>query len=543
MNLITYIQRSLAARLSIWVVGCVVFIFITAQGILFYYSRQAVREEAMERATQTLESTLLHVGNTLHDAEVAADNMRWLVEQHLETPDSMFTFSRKILENNPNLYGCSIAFEPYYYEEKGQYFSAYSYNGGDSIQTEQEGSDEYEYYYMDWYLIPKLLNKPYWVEPFHDPDVGGIYVEEYTTSFCQPIRDKEGKMVGVLSVDLALPWFSKTVLSAKPFPNSYSMLLGKGGTFLVHPDTTKQFYESIFTPTLEQPDSVRTALGRSMIAGESGYKVLHNGDEDEYVFYKPLSHTDWSVAIVCPENDIFEPYYRLQKNLITITVVGLLLLLFFSVFIIRYNLRPLKRLGASAEKMSEGDFHVSVPDSKRRDEIGQLQRSFSKMQRSLSEYINKIHHSTETLTERNEELLRASELAKEDDRIKLRPVKSDRDALARLFGEEEDFDPTSNLTLNYRFFCDQLLKEVVPVDELYAAIGKLEIISITLDHGDNAQLIFESLNSTGLALSEGDKIRNYVLMELPPKTQEKYYRDYWAKIEDCTKATRFATIS
>ena len=72
MNLITYIQRSLAARLSIWVVGCVVFIFITAQGILFYYSRQAVREEAMERATQTLESTLLHVGNTLHDAEVAA---------------------------------------------------------------------------------------------------------------------------------------------------------------------------------------------------------------------------------------------------------------------------------------------------------------------------------------------------------------------------------------------------------------------------------------------------------------------------------------
>jgi methyl-accepting chemotaxis protein len=121
---------------------------------------------------------------------------------------------------------------------------------------------------------------------------------------------------------------------------------------------------------------------------------------------------------VCPENDIFEPYYRLQNNLITITVVGLLLLLFFSVFIIRYNLRPLKRLGASAEKMSEGDFHVSVPDSKRRDEIGQLQRSFSKMQRSLSEYINKIHHSTETLTERNEELLRASELAKEDDRIK-----------------------------------------------------------------------------------------------------------------------------
>ena len=124
--------------------------------------------------------------------------------------------------------------------------------------------------------------------------------------------------------------------------------------------------------------------------------------------------------------------------------------------------------------------------------------------------------------------------AKEDDRIKLRPVKSDRDALARLFGDEEDFDPVSNLTLNYRFFCDQLLKEEVTVDDLYAAIGKLEIISITLDRGDNAQLIFESLNSTGLALTEGDKIRNYILMGQPSREQTKLYDTYWTTIERCT---------
>ena len=124
--------------------------------------------------------------------------------------------------------------------------------------------------------------------------------------------------------------------------------------------------------------------------------------------------------------------------------------------------------------------------------------------------------------------------AKEDDQIKLRPVKSDRDALARLFGEEVDFDQASNLTLNYRFFCEQLLKEEVPVDELYEAISKLEIISITLDPGDNAQLIFESLNSTGLALQEGDKIRNYVLMGQPPKDQNRLYSTYWTTIERCS---------
>ncbi len=124
--------------------------------------------------------------------------------------------------------------------------------------------------------------------------------------------------------------------------------------------------------------------------------------------------------------------------------------------------------------------------------------------------------------------------AKDDDKIKLRPVKSDREALAKLFGQEEDYDPASNLTLNYRFFCDQILKEEVSVDDLYAAIGKLEIISITLDQNDNAQLIFESLNSTGLALTEGDKIRNYILMGQPPKDQNKFYDTYWTTIERCT---------
>ena len=119
-----YIRQSLTARLSIWVLACVVMLFITALGILFYYSREAVKDEAVEKATQTLEGTMLHVENTLHEVEVAANNMKWLVEQHIDTPDSMFTFSRKILETNPNLNGCSIAFEPYYYPEKGRYFSA-----------------------------------------------------------------------------------------------------------------------------------------------------------------------------------------------------------------------------------------------------------------------------------------------------------------------------------------------------------------------------------------------------------------------------------
>ena len=146
----------------------------------------------------------------------------------------------------------------------------------------------------------------------------------------------------------------------------------------------------------------------------------------------------------------------------------------------------------------------------------------------------KVNPDEGRLDEQIRERFLISPWASEDDKIKIRPVKSDREALVKLFGDEEDYDYSSNLTINYQYFYDRVMKEEVPVADLYTAIGKLEIISITLDQGDNAQLIFESLNSTGLALTEGDKIRNYVLMGLPTQDQTKYYDTYWAKIEKCT---------
>ena len=146
----------------------------------------------------------------------------------------------------------------------------------------------------------------------------------------------------------------------------------------------------------------------------------------------------------------------------------------------------------------------------------------------------KVTAEEEKLDEQICQRFLVSPWAKEDDRIKLKPVEEDRDALAKLFGDEEDYDQSSNMTLNYKYFCDMILKNEVLVDDLFAAIGKLEIISITLDQGDNAQMIFESLNSTGLALNEGDKIRNYILMGQKPQDQTKLYNNYWKKIEKCT---------
>lgn len=123
----------------------------------------------------------------------------------------------------------------------------------------------------------------------------------------------------------------------------------------------------------------------------------------------------------------------------------------------------------------------------------------------------------------------------QDTRIKLKPVKNDQKAFGKLFDSVEEHIRGSNLTANYNYFYDRIQKQEITIDELFDAICSLEIINITLNNADNPQLIFESLNSTGLDLSEGDKIRNFILMGLPAKEQDEYYNKYWNRIEECTK--------
>ena len=392
-KIIAYIRRRLSVKLSLWVVLFAAVIFNAALGFFVYQARDAVHQEAISRATQILDKTSLRVEGILNRVEVATNMTEWLVQRHPDKADSMFVYSRGMLLNNPDFYNCSIAFEPYYFKDKGRYFSAYSVISGDSIRTIQGGSDNYQYFFMDWYLMPTLLNLPCWTEPYIDFDVP---TNSYAmvTSYCQAIKDKEGNAIGVINTSLSLNWLSKTISETKPYPNSYSIMIGRGGTYFVHPDTAKITRQTIFTQTMEQPDTAMTALGHAMQRGEEGMKRMSIDGTDCYVFYKPLGKTGCSMAIVCPENDIFGGFNRLRHIVWGIIAVGLLLMLFFFIRIITRELRPLGQLAKETETIASGQFDTQIPDSHRIDEIGQLSHSFAGMQQSLVRYIEELKDTT-----------------------------------------------------------------------------------------------------------------------------------------------------
>ena len=118
-------------------------------------------------------------------------------------------------------------------------------------------------------------------------------------------------------------------------------------------------------------------------------------------------------------------------------------------------------------------------------------------------------------------------------RHKLILTQSDKDTLINLL-EQSDYPESysSNIMDNFTYFQDRIAKGEIDLNLLYRGIRKLTTVHISLDSNyDDPQLIFESLNSKGLILSQADLIRNYILMGLNPNEQEELYKKYWHPIE------------
>ena len=120
---------------------------------------------------------------------------------------------------------------------------------------------------------------------------------------------------------------------------------------------------------------------------------------------------------------------------------------------------------------------------------------------------------------------------KDDTQFKLLLARKDKTTLIRLInGYEIEEEYSQRVMENYEFFKRKLSAD--NIQEIYHGIRKLMIIDVTLERGkDNPQLIFESLNSTGLDLSQADLIRNYMLMSELPEKQESLYEQYWFPME------------
>ncbi|MEG1563789.1 MAG: SpoIIE family protein phosphatase [Bacteroides sp.] len=406
MKYIHSIALSFSTRLSLFITLITAAIFMLSLFVFFFYARQMVEEEATKNAQNTLSNTVLKIDHVLGSVEIAIDNMEWDIHANLQTPDSMYAITRRLLTNNPIIVGSAVAFEPNYYPGKGALFSPYTFRKGDSIASIQMGTEDYEYHYADWYQIPKLLKKSYWSEPYFDKGGGEMIMSTYS----RPLLDSQGKVYAIFTADISLVWLTELVNKIQPYQHSYNLMIGRSGAYIVHPYKERILNETIFTATVEMKDTTVRYLGDQMINAQRGMLTVQNDDSLSYVFYAPIPKSGWSVAIVCPHQDVFAGVERIERIVTGITLSGLLLLLLFCVRTISRLTRPLKKFAQAAESIATGNFQAQLPDIRSHDEMRQLHQSFDFMQRSLVKYMAELKTTISNKERIESELRIASEI-------------------------------------------------------------------------------------------------------------------------------------
>lgn len=412
-------------RLNTLVVMEIVMLLAGSLGVLFFFTRKALVEETKMDAEQRLEGTVQHVDNILLTIEQSAGNIYYRLLENLDQPELMPAFCRRMVESNPNIDGCAIAFKPDYYPGRELFISYVhrkKYNSPELIVSSESVS--YPYTKQHWFTETMRTCRPAWIDPGRNRDYG---VEPIIT-FCLPIRDKSNECVGVIGVGLSISLLSQIVLATKPSPNSYNVLLAHDGSYIIHPNPEKLTGRTVFTePEVSESPSALQAV-RAMLKGDTGDMSFRMNDYTWYLFYKPFARNNmpgrsmeelnWSIATIYPKADIFGEYNHLVLHVLGIVFIALLVFYMLCRMAIRKQLKPLSYLTESAERIAEGHYDERIPDVKRDDEVGTFYKHFQLMQKALEEHIVKQEEQRATLHTRHEELQKILRQIQADDQVK-----------------------------------------------------------------------------------------------------------------------------
>ena len=427
-------MRSFAKRLTRWiaVIQFIVMGFATYWIYSFIKSFGEMEETDLYRSYLT--NTNANVSRILSNVYLGTLSHVKEIEENLERPDRMPAIMKDIVSRSPYIRSCGISFIDGYYPQKGRWYCPYALKI-DSTQVVENhfiGDADHDYLKAEWFNEALELDSIYWSKPFFD----SMDTITPLVSCMIPIHDKHGKTVAIVGSDLSLSWFSGKAFDAMNLQGekikvyvgndvevdslkgnainwgerkwrllTHNFIINKEGTYIAHPDNWRVIKENYFKRAAETPDSIDDHIGHMMVAGRKGFygksyiepapfKFFDLDNSSAYIFYEPIEHTDWSIALAVPS--FIVQVISIGSGVIMLLLIGLAMLVTRIVgrFIIKRVTRPINQLAESAKEVAKGNFNAPLPKIKHNDEIRLLRDSFEGMQHSLAEYVEELKETT-----------------------------------------------------------------------------------------------------------------------------------------------------
>ena len=437
--------------------------------------RMSIKQEIGRQVDATLDGVACRIDNTFLGVEQTAHIIEGDITNLLDSPQKLLQLCREAIMANPDLCGCAIALNPDYYMVEGKPFMAYIYKDGESL-VRSETFTSRPYTQQEWYTKPVLEGTPSWVGPLKKE-----YTErEPIISYDVPILDN-GRTVGVLGVDVALATLTDIAQSFRTSSNSYITILGGNGSYVVHPDSTRLLSMDSMSYFRDAEDPAIMGAIQEMLAGKTGNKAFTLDSVHYYVAYTPFTPSalpgrkenglGWSIAVIYPKDELIRRYDPGFRYSILIILAGILLMMAGAMAVAQVSLKPLRELTNVSRNVTSGNYSSAGFETTRTDEVGRLQSIFTKMQKSISDHMERLM-----------DLSRNEETRREDLAITYARTKEAEKHRSAFFGKmtHQMVDVTSDLYAN--------------VDKLYQSGG-------VMDEKEMEQIL-DNIDSNGLKVTE-----------------------------------------
>ena len=409
-------KRTLANKLSL----SIMTVLLVMSAIIMTTVYLVTKESLANEAETHYETVILHanekIRGVLSDVYVAAINNISSLEEDIDHPDKLQAHLERMVRQNMYMSSCRLIFEPDVYPAKGHNFEIYAWRDSTGqVRSRQMNEQHHDFIIHTWYKAAFEAPEGDWTPPYFDRAAS----QQLTTTYTTHLHDRQGRKIGILGADVSLEWLRQRHQRLdkenherfeKGFKQqSYSFVIDKDGTYLIHPDQGRVLKRKFQSVTAETPDTLDDYIARKMMKGESGSARLDNDGTDSWVFYSFVKYADWTVVIVVPEEIIYNSGNMLATTILAVFSLGLLIIYFLCHHVIRKNLRALKPFVSAADQVAQGHFDVQLPEVRTR-EVDSLRSAFKGMQTSLTKYMGELRDTTASKAAMEQELRIASNI-------------------------------------------------------------------------------------------------------------------------------------
>ncbi len=349
-------QIGLATRLAFLIITGTAVIYALALAINFYYSRQMLEQKISKEVRDLAYGAIEKIERELSPIESVTRYSARLVETLHPSQPVLDRIIRSAFSEGKGIYGFTVAYEPYAFDPALEYYCPYTYLDGDTLKQTMLDASNILYFYRDWYLIPKMLRKAGWTEPYYSEVAGQTLMATYSQPLYADDADKP-VFVGVAAADVQLDWLNSMIKNISILKTGYALLISKNGAFIAHPNQDRVLIESFFDRAESIGSEAMRNLGRDMISGGEAFVSLSAKEaegEESWMYYAPITSTGWSLVVVFPKRELLADLYALNKKLGLVGCGGFLALALMGIIMGRCFTRPVEQVSRLAGMLAEG---------------------------------------------------------------------------------------------------------------------------------------------------------------------------------------------